>query len=90
VWIHHSAVLRKLSSVSFYCALNALTVQASSIELGKLFQIFTMRAEKMLSVLKVRGLRLETSLCWLNKVKSKNKLPGLSILKLLLTVLSLD
>jgi len=27
-------------------ALNALTVQASTIELGKLFQIFTMRAEK--------------------------------------------
>ena len=30
-------------------ALNALTVQASTTELGKLFQIFTMRAEKMLS-----------------------------------------
>jgi len=27
-------------------ALNALTVQASTIDLGKLFQIFTMRAEK--------------------------------------------
>jgi len=27
-------------------ALNALTVQASTTELGKLFQIFTMRAEK--------------------------------------------
>jgi len=27
-------------------ALNALTVQASTIELGKLFQIFTVRAEK--------------------------------------------
>ena len=27
-------------------AVNALTVQASSTELGKLFQIFTMRAEK--------------------------------------------
>jgi len=31
-------------------ALNALTVQASTIELGKLFQIFTMRAEKNASV----------------------------------------
>ena len=30
-------------------ALNALTVQAPTTELGKLFQIFTMRAEKMLS-----------------------------------------
>ena len=30
-------------------ALNALTVQASTTELGKLFQIFTMHAEKMLS-----------------------------------------
>jgi len=30
-------------------ALNALTVQASTTELGKLFQTFTMRAEKMLS-----------------------------------------
>jgi len=30
-------------------ALNELTVQASTIELDKLFQIFTMRAEKMLS-----------------------------------------
>ena len=28
------------------CALNALIVQASTTELGKLFQIFTMRAEK--------------------------------------------
>ena len=28
--------------------LNALTVQASTTELGKLFQIFKMRAEKML------------------------------------------
>ena len=28
-------------------ALNALTVQASTTELGKLFQIFTMRAEKV-------------------------------------------
>ena len=27
-------------------ALNALTVQASTTELGKLFQIFTMRTEK--------------------------------------------
>ena len=27
-------------------ALNALTVQASTTELGKLFQLFTMRAEK--------------------------------------------
>ena len=27
-------------------ALNALTMQASTTELGKLFQIFTMRAEK--------------------------------------------
>ena len=27
-------------------ALNALTVQASTTKLGKLFQIFTMRAEK--------------------------------------------
>ena len=27
------------------CALNALTVQASTTELGKLFQTFTMRAE---------------------------------------------
>ena len=27
-------------------ALNALTVQASTTELGKLFRIFTMRAEK--------------------------------------------
>jgi len=30
-------------------ALNALTVQASTTELGKLFQIFTVHAEKMLS-----------------------------------------
>ena len=28
------------------CALNALTVQVSMAELGKLFQIFTMHAEK--------------------------------------------
>jgi len=28
-------------------SLNALTVQASTTELGKLFQIFTMRAEKI-------------------------------------------
>jgi len=35
-------VLSKL----IYRALNALTVQASTTELGKLFQIFTMRAEK--------------------------------------------
>ena len=30
----------------FKRALNTLTVQASTTELGKLFQIFTMRAEK--------------------------------------------
>jgi len=30
-------------------ALNALTVQASTTELGKLFQTFTVHAEKMLS-----------------------------------------
>ena len=32
------------------CALNALTVKASTTELGKLFQIFLMRAEKNASV----------------------------------------
>ena len=34
----------------FKRALNALTVQASTIKLGKLFQIFTMRAEKNASI----------------------------------------
>jgi len=32
-------------------ALNALTVQASTAELGKLFQIFTMRADSKLGVI---------------------------------------
>ena len=45
-------LLRQFCCVSFCCqnlskrALNALTVQASTTELGRLFQMFTLRAEK--------------------------------------------
>ena len=42
------------------CALNALIVQASTTELGKLFQIFTMRAEKNASHVIVRTTRLKS------------------------------
>ena len=40
-------------------ALNALTVQASTTELGKLFQIFTMRAEKKCFRVIMKGMILQ-------------------------------
>ena len=57
-------------------AFNALTVQASTTELGKLFQIFTMRAEKKCSVYKRQIYQIAES----NKIKSKFFCPNCNAL----------